>query len=218
MEYYVFDELRFDIYFGRMSFGPKNPIVYNTSALTRVQFDSICNYYNDRNYNRVENGDVTFATINAMHFTDIDVVCLDDYNATHPAGSSLADITYIMSTSPYRHIASGYKIETDWEKYEKKMSKQFKTYWYDVHRDPYPSEKWKGMTPIDGMLKEVDRYDFPMMCCANGVRLGNLSFTEAPTEGFDHCTLRLIITLADGRTLTGDLTITPEDVPCIMMD
>lgn len=81
-------------------------------------YKELCERYNDVAYNRER-------TINYMwgpsyysyliyNFVAIDVTSTTDYDAQHPAGTSLSDICQLVSMSPRDYIESGYKDGYDW--------------------------------------------------------------------------------------------------------
>lgn len=53
----------------------------------------------------------TFSICFAMDFSSIDIICNREYDANHPAGSSLADIVNYEAISIYPWIRSGYQTE-----------------------------------------------------------------------------------------------------------
>ena len=53
----------------------------------------------------------TFSICYAMDFSSIDIICNREYDANHPAGSSLADIVNYEAISIYPWIRSGYQTE-----------------------------------------------------------------------------------------------------------
>ena len=176
-------------------------------------FDSICSYYGDHGYNResqLHYGGSNNNNMNAMHIVSMDVACLSDYNETHRAGSSLNDIVYIVSTSPYRYIKGRYKPDVDWEKRIGSCSDRFKTVWYNVYISKHDELTKCGLYPVDGMLNEVDRDDLAMMgtgskSLSDISMIAYLEFTEKMV--CETSPVRIAITLASGEEMSCELVL-----------
>lgn len=89
-------------------------------------YDSFCEKYGDMTYNREGRVAVSEEPSSQMYsFVSLDIVSDADYDETHPAGSSLADlfIFYARSSKPY--IDSGYEkyryIDADGETFAYEM-------------------------------------------------------------------------------------------------
>ncbi len=75
------------------------------------RYDHLCIKHNDMSYNQYRSiGLVRDSTpvYNDIDFTAIEITADIDFDETHPAGSSLADVVRLMSWSPYPYILSGY--------------------------------------------------------------------------------------------------------------
>lgn len=118
-EGYVFPER---LYCGEVKFQDNLPSFF----LTYDRDDVSVKYYSkgDEEYNRlsVKHRDSfkgwtykynfsRFSICFAMDFSSIDIICNREYDANHPAGSSLADIVNYEAISIYPWIRSGYQTE-----------------------------------------------------------------------------------------------------------
>lgn len=177
-------------------------------------FDSIAGYYGDHGYHRksyMSSGGATNNIVNAMHIVSLDVVCMEDYNDTHKAGSSLNDIVYITSTSPYRYIKSGYRQSVKWKERINSCSDRFKTLCYERYVKGTDELTGYGLSPVDCMLDEVDPEDFPMMGSVSNYSLYHmlyiaiLGFVENMT--CEMCPVRFTVTLASGEEMSCELNL-----------
>ncbi len=84
----------------------------------KTEYGRLCEKHNDMSYNRkfeeVYPGQVPRHM--DTDFTAVEITSDADWDATRPAGSSLADITMFHSVSPKKYIDSGYKDKFDWKK------------------------------------------------------------------------------------------------------
>lgn len=80
-------------------------------------YESLCERYKDTSYSREQrmmpywNGRRYLVN----NIVSIAIVSDTDYDATHPAGSSLSDICELLTVSPRDFIASGYTDIYDWK-------------------------------------------------------------------------------------------------------
>ena len=115
----------------------------------------------------------------------IDVVSNADYDETHPAGTSLNDITLFTTFSPYPFIKNGYT--------GKEFVKNKKTL------DKYTQDDFKLVFCLDDVStfsEDLDRDNY-----------GALTFAKEPTKSKEHT---FTVTIKDdyGRTFTDSLTVT----------
>lgn len=218
--YYEFKDLKatmmkmYDYDFVRLD-GTKEDAIYCwCGSRSDEAFDSIASYYGDYGYyhkSYQSRGGSANNIVNAMHIVSMDVVCLEDYNDTHKAGSSLNDIVYVTSTSPYRFVKSGYKQSVNWKKRINSCSDRFKTLCYERYVKGMDGLTECGLNPVDCMLNEVDPEDFPMMgSVSNGslyhmLFIALLGFEESMT--CEMCPVRFTITLASGTEMSCDLDL-----------
>ena len=78
-------------------------------------FDDLCDLYGDNTYNRevAIPGD-GYYTANHPPCAGLDVISNKDFDAEHPAGTSLADIMTIQYRSAVKFIENGYKDKKDY--------------------------------------------------------------------------------------------------------
>ncbi len=74
----------------------------------RKVFDSIARVIGDTTYPSMPQIPYSHTTVNDT-IVGIDVVCREDYDNAHKAGSSVADIVDFYGSSPYDYIQNGYK-------------------------------------------------------------------------------------------------------------
>lgn len=138
----------------------------------------------------------------ASDFTEINVHCLQDWDETHPNGSSLNELTRLVSITCGPFIRNGYK-----------------QYDYDAHEhsaffsNVYPFAKGYGLRdeyPIDKMLDKISaedifllgdkcpHRDFPQICTL---------FIKEREEEHEPCTLRIDLTNTDGIVYSSEVTV-----------
>lgn len=118
-------------------------------------------YYNDTCYNHKM---VPSHTVLTEKLRAIKVVCDQDFDAAHPAGTSLEDIVMFCTSSPYEFIQSGYKDG----------NYQFPDYYQILHYD-------FGYKPVEMLLSEFNP-DLTVMS-----DLGSfLYFTKQPQQAGDY--------------------------------
>lgn len=83
-----------------------------------AKYESLCKRYNDTEYPE-EHRLLPYWSGRCYpvdNFVSIGIVSDTDYDAQHPAGSSLADICEILTCSPLDYLESGYTETYDWKK------------------------------------------------------------------------------------------------------
>jgi hypothetical protein len=76
----------------------------------KSEYDRLSEKHNDTGFNReyhipIDGGIVEFPCVD---FTAVDVVCLQDFDAAHPAGTSMIELADICFNTPAQFIAGGY--------------------------------------------------------------------------------------------------------------
>lgn len=73
-------------------------------------YDSLCIKHRDTSYDKKERVPVTdYTSCFYKDFVSIQVISKQDFDVSHPAGTSLSDILYYDSLSAYYYIESGYE-------------------------------------------------------------------------------------------------------------
>lgn len=119
----------------------------STDSTALARYEELCRQAGDTTYNRkLNDGCGSFLFDNRCYpvngWEHIDLTCDKDYDAEHPAGSSLSDIVQFGSISPKRHIESGYN---DWCNESCRDPEKISSYFF--------SGFWDGF-PVDGRLNE----------------------------------------------------------------
>jgi hypothetical protein len=166
---------------------------WDSKGREKVIYDSLCVLHNDMSYNKKRSyiagpdwgynfkGDII----------SIDVVSNADFDAQHPANSSLNDVIRFLSISLYPYIISGYKNTFDWERNlpenfrcEESLRNQ-----HDEASCYHPiDKKLSELTREDLILVDVNRYVF-------------LAFERQPDMSKEH-ELTVTLKISDGRTFT----------------
>lgn len=109
-------EYRFDDY---CWYDHRNPGRDNVETERAKKYVALCERYGDITYT-AERSFFPFYTGGYSYLMDnivsINVISETNYDAEHPAGSSLNDICTLQWESPYTHIKSGYTVTHDWPK------------------------------------------------------------------------------------------------------
>ncbi len=170
-------------------------------------YDKLCKEHNDMTYNNKRNWKVDgpgIATASATDFTSIDIKSNKDFDAEHPAGSSLKDIVRFVSFSPKRFIDSGYKDRSDWVSSKPQI----------FDREPEMENKigeeildagwkdWSAFFVINKLLTEIGNDEMQMLPPA---RHGYLIFDKSPTTQKEHL-LTVTIHIRGGRAITKTIT------------
>ena len=78
-------------------------------------YDELCRKHHDTAYNQrvslIDGTIVESPAYSGIDFLSVDVCTDKDFDALHPAGSSLSDIVRFFSLSPYRYILNGYSTD-----------------------------------------------------------------------------------------------------------
>lgn len=187
-------------------------------------YESRCQYYGDTSYDQRISTFLIDQKVDAFyqHFERIDVVCQEEYDAQHPAGTSLNDIVMFFSLTPSPFIESGYcELFRDFDslptisgyplrqwanEYAKGYNNREKEYMelYRNHED-IPSQWF----PVYEKLSVLTAEDLKLVKIAGGYDrnlLGILHFISAPsTDGPK--TFTVTMTTVDGEVFTHTETV-----------
>lgn len=154
------------------------------------KYNLLCVKNNDMSFNM----ETVFITMNAYteavcanDFVSIALVSDIDFDAVHPAGTSLADIVEFRTASPKRYIDSGYT-----EEYRYPDEREF---------DFYPHTfMYKWFWPVRARMSELTEYDLSMMKSGDGV-LAAFRFIRRPAAAGEHG-MTLTMTTDEGKAFT----------------
>ena len=174
-------------------------------------YDSLCDKYGDTEYNEKVYYLVTFEepSRNASDLLSVKVYSDRDFDAEHPAGSSLADIIRFLSCSPKEYIASGYKSLYRYD--PELVSPGFRSTWgyYYGRPDKEKSEYY----PVDKMLCDIVPEDLMLLgpdVAYNPQRAHmkffSLFFEKLPVVKDSHV-ITVEVTTDDGRVLSGSIVM-----------
>ena len=165
----------------------------------KVKFDNLCKENNDLSYNKKRDYIVFphWGYTSAARFTNIEVVSDKDFDAEHPAGTSLKDIVRFVSISPKKFIDSGYKETFNWEKNEPKIFKKEK----DTNK-LFSYSELKNYFPINGLLKDIGTDEMQMLPANTH---GILFFDKKPTADKEH-KLKVTIYTREGKKFVRTIT------------
>lgn len=162
-----------------------NHVSQESEGLKKEKFDSLCRRYDDFGYNRWIG-----TSIGSMknHFLSVDFKSITvtsdvDFDAAHPAGTPLNDITQFAAISPVKYIRSGYKNKCHWYKVIKKSSHLMKRYVFmgDTRLrlpEHFPIDKRLSECTESGfelLMGRTDQYGF-----SNIGRIGWLQLLQKP--------------------------------------
>ncbi len=176
---------------------------WNSKGTEKRTYDDLCEKNGDTSYNKKlsfigapdEPRSFSVQTINK-----IEVISNADWDADHPAGALLNDITILLSMSPYKYIRSGYKNEFDWandvpDAYRLEESTQHLERGVDI----------ETKHPVYGYLSELNEDDFSLMGVGSS-QLGWLVFENKPTLTTQH-EVTVSLYLDNGKKISAQLTI-----------
>ncbi|MEG2365357.1 MAG: hypothetical protein RSB29_01245 [Alistipes sp.] len=181
-----------------INFGYKSPILSyswwdeqnsKSASDSGEIYTALCKKYNDLTYNKeykiidIYVGDRTFLADNIV---SIQVISATDYDAKHPAGSSLNDLCILTSASPRNYILNGYTGSYDWEKNLDGFDSNFKKL--------FKGDQAEGNLPFSKPLTACTPEEMILM--GNGYQtLCMLYLTHKPDE--QNKLQRFMITLTD---------------------
>jgi len=168
------------------------------------RFAELKEYYNDTKFN-----DTLYSAINyflpygaplADPIASVEVTCDRDFDATHPAGTSLNDCFRFLSSSVKPFIDSGYKKTFDWTGIDPK-------HWYHVHGSPYKCRLHNSehLHPVDKPLVQTTQEDMTLLVGSfdygSGRSVFLLRFETVPAEKGEY-TFTTVVRFAGDRELT----------------
>ncbi len=171
---------------------------FSSNGEEKKKYDELCKIHNDISYNQKKRYivDPLWGKCSAIDFQEIDVVSDKDFDAEHPAGTSLKDIVRFVSVSPKKFIDSGYKETFNWEKNEPNFFAKD-----SMISSMFQSETWNYF-PINGLLKDIGKDEMQMLPEDTH---GILFFDKEPTAEKEH-TLTVTIYTREGKKFVRTIT------------
>lgn len=172
----------------------------DTVAVKKTRYDELCRAVTDMDYNRTvthKDGSWFYGhRFVSNRWTKIDLVSDRDYDAAHPAGTSLADILWVSTCTPLPYINSGYK-----EKYagwSEIISNDPMSILYKQHDELYPVSGWASELGADELTLIGDGCD-GLLCV--------VSLRKAPDTKPSTHVFTLTMSDADGNVFTATKTV-----------
>ena len=180
----------------------------NSRGEQKEKFEGLCQKHGDVSYNRVRSLP-TFGSTDLISFVDRDFTVLEitsdnDFDAEHPAGTSLGDIVRFLGSSPIKYIQSGYSKyyhydEKDYsEAYKKLLAILGLNYYFD------PLMEFTDY-PIDKKVEALTGDDLQLIGYSS-TSLGILYFEKTPENIKEH-TITLKMTTDDGDVFENSIKI-----------
>ena len=171
---------------------------FKSKGEEKKRYDELCKIHNDMSYNQKRSYIVAplWGICSAIDFKEIDVVSNKDFDAEHPAGTSLKDIVRFVSISPKKFIDSGYKETFNWEKNEPNFFAKD-----SMIPTMFQPESWNYF-PINGLLKDIGTDEMQMLPENTH---GILSFDKEPTAEKEHL-LTVTIDIGERKKLVRTIT------------
>ena len=171
---------------------------FSSKGEEKKKYDELCKIHNDLSYNKKRSYIVVpiWGICSAIDFKEIDVVSNKDFDAEHPAGTSLKDIVRFVSVSPKKFIDSGYKETFNWEKNEPNFFAKD-----SMIPTMFQPESWNYF-PINGLLKDIGTDEMQMLPENTH---GILSFDKEPTAEKEHL-LTVTIDIGERKKLVRTIT------------
>ena len=171
---------------------------FKSKGEEKKKYDELCKIHNDMSYNQKRSYIVAplWGRCSAIDFREIDVVSDKDFDAEHPAGTSLKDIVRFVSVSPKKFIDSGYKETFNWRRNKPKIFKKESMISSMFH------EETENYFPINGLLKDIGKDEMQMLPEDTH---GILFFDKEPTAEKEH-TLTVTIDIGECKKLVRTIT------------
>ena len=165
----------------------------------KTTYEALCRKHNDLTYNKKREYHLRpeWGVCSAVDFIEIDIVSDKDFDAEHPAGTSLKDIVRFVSISPKKFIDSGYKETFNWEKNEPKIFKKEE----DTNK-LFNYSELKNYFPINMLLKDIGTDEMQMLPVNTH---GILFFDKQPTAEKEHL-LTVTIYIGERKKLVRTIT------------
>lgn len=144
-------------------------------------YDQLCIKHSDMSYNKIRS--IGLVIDSTPVYIDCDFLSIDiwsdvDFDESHPAGRSLADIVRFMSWSPYKYIKSGYSEYYHYDKAD--VSAAFdRSMRVFINRDYFNSVTENCRYPVDHLVKDLTPEDMILLGYNIGF-LGILYFEKEP--------------------------------------
>ena len=145
----------------------------------KTTYEALCRKHNDLTYNKKREYHLRpeWGVCSAVDFREIDIVSDKDFDAEHPAGTTLKDIVRFVSISPKKFIDSGYKDTFNWRRNRPEIFKKD-----SIIQIMFLSET-ESYFPINGLLKDIGSDEMQMLPVNTH---GILFFDKEPTAEKEH--------------------------------
>ena len=164
----------------------------------KTTYEALCRKHNDLTYNKKREYRLSpeWGVCSAIDFKEIDIVSNKDFDAEHPAGTSLKDIVRFVSVSPKKFIDSGYKETFNWRRNRPEIFKKDSMILSLFQRET------ENYFPINRLLKDIGTDDMQMLPVNTH---GILFFDKEPTAEKEH-TLTVTIYIGERKKLVKTIT------------
>ena len=164
----------------------------------KTTYEALCRKHNDLTYNKKREYRLSpeWGVCSAVDFREIDVVSDKDFDAEHPAGTSLKDIVRFVSISPKKFIDSGYKETFNWRRNKPQIFRKD-----SIIQIMFLSET-ESYFPINGLLKDIGKDEMQMLPVNTH---GILFFDKQPTAEKEHL-LTVTIYTREGKKFVRTIT------------
>ena len=164
----------------------------------KTTYEALCRKHNDLTYNKKREYRLSpeWGVCSAVDFREIDIVSDKDFDAEHPAGTSLKDIVRFVSISPKKFIDSGYKETFNWRRNKPQIFRKD-----SIIQIMFLSET-ESYFPINGLLKDIGKDEMQMLPVNTH---GILFFDKQPTAEKEHL-LTVTIYIGERKKLVRTIT------------
>jgi len=164
----------------------------------KTTYEALCRKHNDLTYNKKREYHLRpeWGVCSAVDFREIDIVSDKDFDAEHPAGTTLKDIVRFVSISPKKFIDSGYKETFNWRRNRPEIFKKDSMVLSLFQREA------ENYFPINRLLKDMGRDEMQMLPANTH---GILFFDKKPTAEKEH-KLKVTIYIGNNRKLVNYIT------------
>ena len=165
---------------------------------SKTTYEALCRKHNDLTYNKKREYRLSpeWGVCSAIDFKEIDIVSNKDFDAEHPAGTSLKDIVRFVSVSPKKFIDSGYKETFNWRRNRPEIFKKDSMIQIMFQRET------ENYFPINMLLKDIGKDEMQMLPVNTH---GILFFDKEPTAEKEH-TLKVTIYTREGKKFVRTIT------------
>ena len=164
----------------------------------KTTYEALCRKHNDLTYNKKREYHLRpeWGVCSAVDFREIDIVSDKDFDAEHPAGTSLKDIVRFVSVSPKKFIDSGYKETFNWRRNRPEIFKKDSMVLSLFQRET------ENYFPINRLLKDIGKDEMQMLPVNTH---GILFFDKKPTADKEH-KLKVTIYTREGKKFVRTIT------------